>query len=214
MSVPELILQKIDHALTLKNAADLKDSVEEVIAELIELKSSNSADTEIHYLLGYCWYIHPERENNRQIEVRVERELQLAIKQEPDLPFAWLYLCHNAYDSNRYRLALERALKVNIDKISPYYRLKTLEICLCCKIHLNGLKGCLDDIAEFVETANQQEIQDVWPSELAKVITQYVHTIDQATTRKLESLLKRLDKVGQFGHWFGEVMEKAKENPR
>ena len=210
MSVPEPILRRIDHALTLKNAADLKDSVEKIIADLTELRSSNLADPEICYLLGYCWYIHPDRENNRQVEARVERELQLATKQEPDFQFAWIYLCHNAYDFNRYRLAWERALKVDVNKLSPYYRLKTLEMCLCCKIHLNGLRGCLDDISKFIVIASREEVQDVWPSEFAKVITQYVRTIDQATKRKLDILLKELDRVGQFGDWFEGIMEKAK----
>ena len=161
----------------------------------------------MNYLLGYCWYLHLDRQHSKQIEEEVERALLLTVRQAPDFAKAWLYLGHNAYDFKRYALAKERFSCIGTTALPPYLQLKADEMLLCCAIRLNGLSQCLDKMEQFIVVAERHEIQDIWPQELSKTLAEYLPTMPLAEYQRIKTLAHRLDNAGHFGNWFGEIVD-------
>lgn len=207
MSVPEAILLKIDHVLSLKDRKELKDAIEDVIPEL-EAFSPKRKEPEVNYLLGYCWYLHPDRQYSKQIEGEVEKALTLAIKQDSNHAKAWLYLGHNAYDFAHYRLALERFMNVDPYQLPPYLKLKTQEMLICCKIRLEGLGLCLLDMEQFAVSAEKYQPEDLWPQELAKTITESRDYLSEFERGRFKKIAQRIDATGKLGNWFSELFER------
>ncbi len=206
MNVAEAILLKIDHALTLKDQKKLKMVIEETISEL-EAIDSDRRNSYINYLIGYCWYLHPDRQYSNRVENEVEKALLSAINQVGNFAKAWLYLGHNAYDFANYNMALKRFMNVDSDQLPPYLKLKTQEMIVCCKIHLEGLAACLSDLEKFVFLCEQYEPEDLWPQELARLINEKHKHLDKLKKKYLKKIAQQIDIAGNFGIWFCELIE-------
>jgi len=203
--IPESILSKIDAALELKHQDELRRATEDIVADL-KVLSSDIDDAQIDYLLGYVWYIHPDRQHSNQIQEASDKALLAAVSKDPDKALAWLYLGHNAYDLGRYEMAEERFLKVDLQQLSPYLGAKAQEMILCCRIRLHGLGRCLKELDKFVSMAEELEGQDLWPQELARVLGEAKGGIGEFDRARARVAARRLDELGRFGDWFDSLL--------
>lgn len=207
MNIPDSIFQKIDNVEIIEDPIELKGLIEEIISELKSIPNYEK-DPDINFYIGYCYYFHPDRRYSIEIENIVEQSLQLAISQSPDFAYAWLYLGHNVYDLGNYNLALERFMNVNTDKLNSYIGLKTLEMRVCCKIHLKGLSSCLSDLDEFVTIAEHGESIDLVPWQLAKAITDKAEHLSKYESARFKRFAQRIDTKGGFiSNWFLGIWE-------
>jgi hypothetical protein len=76
---------------------------------------------------------------------------------------------------------------------------------LCCAIAIEGLARALSLVDDFVQTAEQCEPQDVWPTELGKWIKAQSVSLSDSERARLSQLAMRLDRAGNFGHWFSSL---------
>jgi tetratricopeptide (TPR) repeat protein len=208
-----LVWQKIDAAEQLDDPQERAELLEDVVRMIGPLTSEHVDDAPGFYAVGYSWYMHPRRLLEPRIYEAAEDALRTAVELNPDDALAWLYLGHNAYDFGHYDSARDRFVRVNVRQMSDYLRLKVEEMSLCCDVLLNGLGPSLDCFDKFVCSAETLEPVDIWPQQLAKLLASEARRLTATELPRLQAFAQRLDKVGQFGPWFQETVEKSWKTP-
>lgn len=214
MEIPDSIYDSIDLLIDIPTAN--KDAVidqirfiqDEINALLIEQKRFYTEEqiAELFYLLGYVYYLHPDRINDKSVFQKIEKFLATAVQLDEKHSMARLYLGYNAYDSKNYNLAKERFKLISRDAIDPYFYLKLIEIALCCSIRIQGLMNCLEDLDSFVKEVEQYPIEDIYPHSLAKTIEGCKHSLIVSQNSRLIQLMERLDNAGGFVNWFSGLV--------
>lgn len=214
MDIPENIYSSIDQLIEIPKIN--KDAIihqirfiqNEVDNLLIEKKASYSKEkiAELFYLLGYIYYLHPDRSRDNLIFQKVEKSLNTAIQLDNKHSMARLYLGHNAYDSQDYILAKKRVDLISRDAIDPYFYLKRLEISLCCSIRTRGLINCLEELEAFIQEAEKYPIEDIYPPSLARTIEDCKNSLPASQHSRLMQLMERLDNASGFTNWFTRLI--------
>ncbi len=213
LSDVEIIRELIDIALLVPqhNRDELVKSLAEIFQaiEISILKCGkfgySQQKVELYFLLGYSWYLHPARVESSQVYENVENALFSVLEIEPAHALAWLYLGYNAYDMGYYIEAQFRFERVQMNQLSPFFRLKALEIQLCCCIRLSGLSEAADKMKEFVVELEEHPIEDIFPIELARTL-ESVDKLEGLYDSELQTLALRIDRAGGFTNWFTELV--------
>lgn len=171
MPIPENIYEEIDNIFEIprSNRDDTQLAIDRVISHIqsllltSEYSSFSSERAELLYLLGYTYYLYPDR-RDRNIYENIDKALLLAIEIKADYSIAWLYLGHNAYDLGRYNDAKERFSRCQENHFNSFYQLILLEMQLCCAIKIDGIAEMLDEVEDFVEKLEKHDPpEDVFP---------------------------------------------------
>jgi len=73
--------------------------------------------------------------------------------------------------------------------------MKVREMLLCCAIATTGLAQSLDDLDEYVRTAEQHSPPDVWPTELYKCVEGGRPLLNDVERERLQPTLERLERA-------------------
>lgn len=214
MPIPEDIYEGIDRILEipktererLLKAINAVTGRIEIMLVASEYTLAFADRVELLYLLGYTYYLHPDRINDVSIYEKVENSLCLAIHIQPHHSFSWLYLGHNAYDLGKYHEASKRFAKCKEEDFIDFIRLKLLEMQLCCQIKSEGIIKMIPHVEKFVTLLeNHSDPIDVFPQELTRILEEgYDKILEEIEKEKLSNMLARLSKVGYLTPGFGE----------
>lgn len=199
MQAFDAVLGRIDAVIDLDRDR-LPAAIPSVKAELRAIETPDIA-AEIAYLLGYLTYLHPERLVSHELQSETREHLTRALPSGA----ARLYLGHHEYDLRDYETAAQHFDEIVLAEVASHYvRLKVLEMRACCEIHQQGIMAALPAIEGFVIQAEGHPVQDIWPEELARTLTELALTPEERAV--LLPLAERLDRKGKFGEWFGPIV--------
>jgi tetratricopeptide (TPR) repeat protein len=189
-SFPE-IAERIDEILHKPRG----QGVQELDTLLDELDAAVKAQPSAALLcaIGYGLYVHPERVSHPEMNEHLKEVLNDALRLDSNFAPAALYLAHYNYDLGEYSLAVELFQQALGACWNDYYRTKIVELLVCCRIHLVGLRGCLGDLSQFVELCGTVDEYDVFPIELFKTVNSAVVSgADVEAVSKAARLLETL----------------------
>jgi hypothetical protein len=202
MQAFDAALARIDAVIDL-DRGQLPDVIPSVKAELRALETPDIA-ADIAYLLGYLTYLHPDRMTSPELQAETRGHLTRALPRGAAL----LYLGHNEYDLGDHAAAAVYFDAIALPKLlSPYVRLKVLEMRICCRIRLHGVASGIPAFGDFVTECEGHPVEDVWPEELARTLAELTLSDDERAA--LLVLAERLDRKGKFGDWFVGIVRGA-----
>lgn len=148
---------------TAESATDVEDrrhALERAI-EAFEALGEDSA--KVSFARGYAWYLMPEDSQLRHEQVL--RNLGEAIRQQPQHPFARLYLAHHYFDLGQYVLALPILREFTPEFFSGYGQawrdVKVAEMVLCCVIEVRDENTVGPAMKDLLQRANRVGPEDL-----------------------------------------------------
>lgn len=203
MPIPESIYEEIDNILEISRSDrdDIPPAIDRVISHIqsllltSEYSSFSIERAELLYLLGYTYYLYPDR-SDRNIYENIEKALLSAIEIKADYSIAWLYLGHNAYDLGRYNDAKERFSMCQENHFNSFYQLILLEMKLCCAIKIEGLAAMLGEVENFVEQLEKHDPpEDIFLYVALSIIEKDSINLEGSDREKASILLSRLQNI-------------------
>jgi hypothetical protein len=201
MQAFDAALARIDAVIDL-DREQLPAAISSVKADLRALAIPEIAG-DVAYLLGYLTYLHPDRPTSAELQAETREHLTRALPSTA----ARLYLGYNEYDLHDYATAAQHFDEINLAGVRSFYvRLKVLEMRICCQLRLQGAAAAIPAITDFVVRAEGHPVEDIWPEELARTLSDVPLTYEEH--RELLVLAARLDLKGKFGDWFGAIVRR------
>lgn len=207
----ELILARIDDLLAHDDASSFTDASERLLQSIAD--AHNSLITgEADFLRGYLLYLQPEtkRALARVHEIRSLLLRTLSASSDKSLAGrAELYLGHIAYDVASYAEATVHFREAQRHDLSPFLQAKSSEMLVCCALRLEGAPAALPELTSFVARIEKMEAQDIWPSELARVLKEVELPKSTAVAAIMRAAANSIDRAGSFGAWFSDLVGAA-----
>ena len=127
----------------------------------------------VSFARGYAWYLMPE--DSQQRHEQVLRHLGEAIRQQPQHPFARLYLAHHYFDLAQYALALPILREFSPTFFAghgqPWRDVKIAEMIVCCVIEVRDESTIGAAMKDLLQRANSVEAADLpEPRELTSMV--------------------------------------------
>lgn len=208
----EEILSRIDVVLEQEGDERIAAGCDEVLRVLGAEDGVLEAD-ERAFLTGYVGYLHPRTKSSEQARQEASQHLLQAHANASNSSLrgrAALYLGHLSYDVGDFSRAQAWFVRAQNEELGDYLGLKAREFETCCLIMSQGLGPSVEAFAEFVKRARNAVVQDLWPQELARVLSAKIaEPLSDDARSQIREGATVLDDVGDFGRWFGEIVDNA-----
>jgi hypothetical protein len=133
----------------------------------------DEVSAKVSFARGYAWYLMPE--DSQQRHEQVLRHLGDAIRQQPEHPYARLYLAHHYFDLGQHALALPI-----LREFAPSYfagfgqawrDVKIAELIVCCVIEVRDDTRVGAAMKDLLQRANRVgEVDLPEPRELTAMV--------------------------------------------
>jgi hypothetical protein len=193
----EALWGEISAADEIQDVTQRRHAIEAVTAKLAG-ESAMHPTASLFWLLGYAWYLHPDRMTSTPIQKRSEAALHSALDLAPTYARAHMYLGHNAFDLRNYAEARSHFDRVDLSQLGSYWAMKVREMRVSCTIAIDGLASALEQMDEFVHIAEQHPPPDVMPTVLYRLVKTERSLLGEVETERLQRILERLDRAQRF----------------
>jgi hypothetical protein len=193
----EALRGEVRAADEIQDVTERGHAIEAVTAKLAG-ESARHPTAWLFWLLGYAWYLHPDRMTSTPIQKRSEAALHSALDIAPTYALAHMYLGNNAFDLRNYAEARSHFDRVDLSQLGSYWAMKVREMRVSCTIAIDGLASALDQMDEFVHVAEQHPPPDVMPTVLYRLVKTARSQLDEAETERLQLILERLERAERF----------------
>lgn len=127
------------------------------------LEDGAERSAKICFALGYAWYLLPEDSQIRHEQVL--RNLGEALRQQPENPYARLYLAHHYFDLGQFALALPILQEFRPDFFEGFGQgwrdVKIAEMALCCILEMHETAKVEAAMADFLERTRRLNGKDL-----------------------------------------------------